>query len=188
MAELVLFHHALGLTPGVIAFADRLRAGGHRVRTPDLYEGRTFATVEAGVAHVREAGFGEIIRRGVAAAETAPQATVFGGFSLGVLPAQKLAQTRPGALGALLYHAAVPVSEFSPAWPTGVALQMHHGENDTWGDLEHAQALAATVPGAQLRLYPGSAHLVTDSSFSDYDPVIADAIVEQSLAFLSQWP
>ena len=112
MAEVVLFHHALGLTPGIAVFADELRRAGHTVHTPDLFEGRTFPTLEDGVQHAEEIGFGEVIGRGVRAVEQLPTNVVYAGFSLGVLPAQMLAQTRPGARGALLYYSCVPVAEF----------------------------------------------------------------------------
>src|SRR4051812_2594675 len=102
MATVVLFHHALGLTPGIVVFADELRRAGHTVHTPDLFEGRIFPTLEDGVRHAEEIGFGEVIGRGVRAAEQLPTNVVYAGFSLGVLPAQMLAQTRPGAGGALL--------------------------------------------------------------------------------------
>ena len=111
MAEVLLFH-AQGLTAGVVGFADELRAAGHIVHTPDLYEGRTFNSIEEGVAHAGEIGFGEVIERGArVAAKLGPQ-IVYAGFSLGVLPAQMLAQTRAGAAGALLLHGCVPVEEF----------------------------------------------------------------------------
>src|SRR5690348_10594415 len=117
MTEVVLFHHAQGLTPGVLGFADELREAGHRVHTPDLFEGRTFDTVEDGVAHAQEIGFGEVMERGTRAVEALPGALVYAGFSLGVVPAQKLTQTRPGARGALFFYSCLPVSEFSAAWP-----------------------------------------------------------------------
>src|ERR1700747_2060885 len=117
MAEVVLFHHAQGLTPGVVAFADELRRAGHTVHTPDLFDGRTFATIEEGMAYAAQIGFpAEVIERGARAVEELPAELVYAGFSLGVLPAQKLAQTRPGARGALLFYSCVPVSEFGPAW------------------------------------------------------------------------
>src|SRR6058998_1096551 len=100
MAEVVLYHHAQGQTPGFLAFADELRAAGHTVHTPDLVDGRTFASIDEGMAYVGELGFGEIIERGERAAGELPSELVYGGFSLGVVPAQKLAQTRPGARGA----------------------------------------------------------------------------------------
>ena len=105
MAEVLLFHHAQGLTSGVVAFADDLRAAGHTVHTPDLYAGRTFQTLEEGVAHARELGFDNVTAAGVQAADGLPADLVYGGFSLGVAPAQQLAQTRPGARGALLFLA-----------------------------------------------------------------------------------
>ena len=125
MAEVVLFHHAQGLTPGVVAFADELRRAGHIVHAPDLFEGRTFGTVEEGVAYARETGFAEVLERGVRAAEGLSAESVYAGFSLGVMPAQRLAQTRPAARVALLFHACLPVSEFGPSWPDGVPVQVH---------------------------------------------------------------
>src|SRR3954463_14406729 len=124
MAEVVLFHHALGLTPGTSAFADELRAAGHTVHTPDLFEGRTFATIEEGVGHAGEIGWGEVMERGARAVEALPADLVYAGFSLGVLPAQMLAQTRSGARGALLFYSCVPTSEFG-SWPDGVPAQVH---------------------------------------------------------------
>jgi dienelactone hydrolase len=97
MAEVLLIHHALGQTKGFHAFADQLREAGHVVHTPDLYRGLTFASIEEGVGHAQEIGFGEVINRGRHAAEALPGGLVYAGFSLGVLPAQNLAQTRPGA-------------------------------------------------------------------------------------------
>ncbi len=124
MADVLLFHHALGLTAGVRAFAGELRQAGHRVHTPDLYDGRTFDTLDAGIAFAQEVGFGKIIERGVRTADRLPAGLVFAGFSLGVLPAQKLAQTRSGARGALLFHSCVPVSELGPSWPQDVPVQV----------------------------------------------------------------
>src|SRR5262245_11991003 len=120
MAEVLLFHHAQGLTPGVISFADTLRHAGHTVHTPDLFDGRTFDTLEKGMAFVKECGFSNLTERGVRAAEGLPAGLVYAGFSLGEVAAQMLAQTRPGARGALLFYACVPVSEFGPSWPKGV--------------------------------------------------------------------
>ena len=112
MAEILLFHHAQGRTPGVLAFADELRAGGHIVHTPDLYDGKTFADLDEGVGYAKEVGFGTILERGRSAADGLPSDLVYAGFSLGVMPAQSLAQTRQGASGALLFSAALPASEF----------------------------------------------------------------------------
>ena len=188
MAELVLFHHALGQTSGFHAFAADLRLAGHRIHTPDLYEGRTFDTVDAGVAHVRRIGFGKLMDRGVAAAAALPQALVYAGFSMGAMPAQKLAQTRSGALGALLFHACMPVAEFSPSWPKGVGVQIHAMEADPFfvgEDLTAARHLAASAAHAELYLYPGDKHLFADRSLPDHDVASAALLMKRVLAFLS---
>src|SRR5688500_6022122 len=104
MTELILFHHAQGLTSGVRDFAEEIRAAGHVVHTPDLYDGNTFDDLDDGLAYAKEVGFGAVSQRGLDAAERLPSGVVYGGFSLGAMPAQQLAQTRAGAMGALLFH------------------------------------------------------------------------------------
>src|SRR5919199_411243 len=144
MAEILLFHHAQGRTPGLLAFADEIRASGHAVHTPDLYDGRTFAALDDGVGYARQVGFDTIAERGRLAAESLPKELVYSGFSLGVMPAQMLAQTRPGAKGALFFSAAFPTSEFGGSWPQGVPLQIHMMEADEWvvgEDLDAAREL-----------------------------------------------
>ncbi len=189
MTEVVLFHHAHGLTPGMVAFADELRRAGHTVHTPDLFDGRTFDTVEQGIGYAQEIGFGEVMERGVRAVDGLPAALLYGGFSLGVLPAQCLAQTRAGARGALLFHACVPVSEFSSTWPDGVPVQVHAMDADPFfvddGDIDAARALVEEAEDAELFLYPGDQHLFTDSSLSSYDDVAAKLLGQRVLSFLS---
>lgn len=189
MAELILFHHAQGLTAGVNAFADHLRAAGHRLTVPDLYEGATFATVDEGVAHAeQEIGLDTIVERGVAAAAALPDGAVYAGFSLGALPAQKLAQTRPGALAALLYHGGVPASIFGASWPDGVALQVHLNNQDEWCELDVAEQLVSATADAELFTYTGSTHLFTDSSLDDYDADSAKLVLQRTTDLLSRWP
>lgn len=119
IAEVLVFHHGHGLTAGVRRFAETLRQAGHTVHLPDLFEGRRFSTLEEGIGYTEEVGFGTLIECETAAAEWLPAKLVYLGFSLGVLPAQKLAQTPPGAKGALLLEACLPVSEFGGTWPPG---------------------------------------------------------------------
>lgn len=185
MIDVIVYHHALGVTAGVQAFAGRLIAAGHRVMVPDLYDGETFATVDEGVEHAEAIGFDTIIDRGVAVVTATDEPFVTIGFSLGVLPAQNLAQTHRRAVGAVLCHAAIPLGTFADGWPDGVALQLHNAPGDGWGDFEEAQALAAVVPGAELFAYETSAHLVADSSTDDYDADIAEQIVDRTLALLA---
>ena len=188
MAEVLLFHHAQGLTPGVVAFADELRAAGHVVHTPDLYDGKTFDSVDDGVDHAREVGFDTILERGRTAAEGLPTELVYAGFSLGGMPAQMLAQTRPGTRGALLFHAAIPLSEFGGSWPHGAPLQIHFMEDDPWAeeDVPAAREIADTIEGAELFLYPGDRHLFADNSVSDYDPSAAALLRQRALDLLAR--
>ncbi len=189
MAEVLLFHHALGLTSGCVSFADRLRDAGHVVHAPDLYDGKIFTDLTDGVRYAEEVGFGTIIERGRLAADGLPNCIVYAGFSLGVLPAQMLAQTRPGAKGALLFHSCVPTSEFGGPWPQGVPLQIHMMDGDEWvlppnEDLEVARRLDETTESAELFLYPGDRHLFADNSLPDYDESAAELLTERVLGFL----
>ena len=188
MAELVLYHHVHGLTEGVEAFAAELRRSGHTVHVPDLFEGHTFGTLQEGLAFARQTGFGTLVERGVAAAEGLDEALVYAGFSLGVMPAQQLAQTRAGARGALLFHACLPVSEFGDAWPATVPVQVHGMDTDPFfaddGDLDAARDLVGSTERAELFLYPGKEHLFADSSLPSYDQAAADLLTRRALAFL----
>ena len=190
MSDVILFHHAQGLTEGVLHFAEELRASGHRVTVPDLYEGRTFATVEEGVAHAREIGFDTVLERARQAAETLPEGLVYAGFSLGAMAAQMLAQSRPGAHGALLFHGCVPPTEFGDgSWPPGVGLQIHAMDHDPYfvdeGDEEAARELVSRVHGSRLYLYPGNQHLFADRSLASFDPAAARLLMQRVLAFLA---
>jgi dienelactone hydrolase len=186
----VLFHHAQGLTLGVRSFADELRAAGHIVHTPDLYDGNTFSELAEGMGYAKQVGFDTILERGRLAAGALPNEVVYAGLSLGVMPAQMLAQTRPGARGALLMHAAVPTSEFGGPWPGGVPLQIHMMEDDEvvrdGGDLDAARGMVEEIDGAELFLYPGDRHLFTDNSLPDYDEAAATLVVKRVLSFLEK--
>ncbi len=187
MAHILLFHHALGITPGIESFAGRLRVAGHEVTMPDLFDGRRFESIDDGVAHAESIGFDTVIARGVAAADDLTGPVVTLGFSLGVLPAQKLAQTDERVGGTVLCHSAVPVAMFGERWPDGVGCQLHLVEDDPWAeeDLPAARELAA-VAGGTLYLYPGAAHLVADDSHDDHDPEIAALILSRVLAFVDE--
>lgn len=189
MADIVLFHHVQGLTPGIVAFADGLRAAGHTVHTPDVFDGRTFPTLDEGMAHARTVGFDAILDRGVSEAEGLGPDVIYAGLSLGVMPAQKLAQTRAGARGALLIDACFPVSEFGDRWPEGVPVQVHGMDADPMfvegGDLEAAQALVDATEQGELFLYPGDAHLFSDSSLPSFDPGATQLMTSRILDFLS---
>jgi len=189
MAEVLLFHHAQGQTPGFHAFADELRRAGHTVHTPDLFDGKTFGSIDEGLAYVKElGGFEQVIERGERAANELPNELVYGGFSLGVVTAQKLAQTRPGARGALLFYSCLPVSEFGTSWPKGVPVQIHGMDKDPYfageGDIDAARELVASTDQAELFVYPGDQHYFADSSLPSYDPEAAALLTKRVLDFL----
>jgi dienelactone hydrolase len=189
MAEILLFHHALGQTEGFLAFADDLRADNNVVHTPDLYDGKTFTELVDGVGYAEQVGFDTIIERGRVAADSLPSKMVYAGFSLGALPAQMLAQTRPGTKGALLFHSCVPTSEFGRPWPQGVPLQIHMMDADEWAlppneDLDVARQLDETVESAELFVYPGDRHLFADNSLPDYDESAATLLKQRVRSFL----
>ena len=191
MAEVVVFHHAQGLTPGIVAFADDLRGAGHTVHTPDLFGGRTFGSIEEGMGYAGQIGFPEgVIERGVRAVEGLPAGLVYAGFSLGELPAQMLAQTRPGARGALLFYSCVPVSAFGSGWPDGVPVQVHGMDADPIfvgeGDIDAARDLVSEAEDAELFLYPGDQHYFADSSLPSYDPDASALLLRRVLDFLGE--
>lgn len=192
MAEVLLFHHVQGLTEGIREFADRLRAGGHVVHAPDMFAGHVLPTLEDGFGYLRQLPEDEMQRRVDAVVADLPTDLVYAGFSWGVPPAQELAQTRPGARGALLYESCIPVTgeyAFGP-WPEDVPVQIHGAEGDEFflEDLPAAQELVSSLgPGlAELFTYPGEQHLFADSSLASYDAGAAELLVRRSLEFLDR--
>ncbi|MET7807240.1 dienelactone hydrolase family protein [Micromonospora chersina] len=194
MADIVLFHHIQGLTDGVRALADQLRAGGHTVHTPDLFDGERPATLDEGAALTRRIG-GEVLdERADRAVADLPKDLVYAGVSWGAATAQRLAQTRAGARGALLYESCLPVTgEWAVGpWPEGVPVQIHGMDRDPFfaleGDIDSARELVGIVGPEQgeLFVYPGDAHLFTDSSLPSYDADATALVVRRSRDFLDR--
>jgi dienelactone hydrolase len=186
MVEMMLFHSALGQTDGFLAFADRLRDAGHIVHTPDLYGGRVYTDLEEGVAHADSVGFPEMSRRGAATAEGLPESLVYGGFSLGTGPAQLLAQTRPGALGALLLHGGNRPSDWGSPWPKSVPVVVHTMVDDPWIEMADMQALVDEAEDGELVTYPGSGHLFADPGVEDFNPSFAELMEVRVLEWLER--
>ena len=188
MAEVLLIHHVQGLTDGVKAFADELRASGHTVHAPDLFDGRTFDSIEDGFGYVREVGRETIQARVDAAVEALGDDLVYAGFSYGVPIAQELAQTKPGARGALLMYSCIPVGEYGEKWPAGVPVQVHGKVGDEFfdEDLPAARELVESTSDAELFLYAGDQHLFADSSLPGYDPEAAALLVQRVKDFLDR--
>ena len=192
MAEVLLFHHAQGLTPGVLAFADQLRTAGHTVHTPDLFDGQTFSSIDEGMAFIDAAGKDEVAERGVRTADDLPGDLVYAGFSFGEMVAQQLAQTRPGARGALLFYSCIPITgdwAFGP-WPEGVPVQIHGADADPYfvgeGDIDAAREIVEQVEDAELFLYPGDQHYFADSSLPSYDAEATKLLTRRVLEFLDR--
>jgi dienelactone hydrolase len=192
MAELLLFHHIQGLTAGIEAFAEDLRRAGHTIHVPDLFDGQTFESISEGAAYANGEGHPDFSALADEAAAQLPTGIVYAGFSYGVMEAQRLAQTRSGAAGAVLVDACVPISgewAFGP-WPSGMPVQIHGMEADEFfagdGDIDAAREIVATVgPGAELYVYPGDRHLWADSSLPTYDAAAAALLRQRVLAFLA---
>jgi len=192
MTDVLLFHHAQGVTPGIRAFADEIRAAGHTVHVPDLFDGRTFDSIDEGMAFVKGQGFDALRERGVRTADELPAGLVYAGFSFGETIAQQLAQTRPGARGALLFYSCMPISgewAFGP-WPDGVPVQIHGADHDPIfvdeGDIDAAREIVATVPDAELFLYPSDQHYFADSSLPSYDADASALLMTRVLDFLAR--
>jgi dienelactone hydrolase len=192
MADVLVFHHAQGVTPGITAFADELRAAGHTVHVPDLFEGRTFGSIDEGMAFIKGEGFDALRERGVRTADDLPSELVYAGFSFGEMIAQRLAQTRPGARGALLFYSCIPITgewAFGP-WPNGVPVQIHGADHDPIfvdeGDIEAAREIVASVDDAELFLYPGDQHYFADSSLPSYDAEATRLLMTRVLDFLAR--
>lgn len=188
MTNLVIFHHAQGLTAGIEAFAYQIGAAGHTVTVPDLYGGATFPTLEEGVAHADGMGMEEMITIGERAVAGLPDELVYAGFSVGALVAHKLAQTRRGAVGAVLYHHGdVPISAFGESWPEGVDVQIHVAEDDEFYEADVVEEFIETagdMANAELFTYPGSTHLFADYTLSGYEPDSTELMIQRTIDFL----
>jgi dienelactone hydrolase len=144
------------------------------------------------MAFINDAGFDELRAQGVRLADDLPQDLVYAGFSFGVTIAQQLAQTRPGARGALLFYACIPITgewAFGP-WPDGVPVQIHGADADPYfmdeGDVDAAREIAETVQDAELFLYPGDQHYFADSSLPSYDAEATALLTKRVLEFLAR--
>jgi len=193
MTDVVLFHHVQGLTPGVRTFAAELAGTEHTVATPDLFGGRTFATLAEGLAFARTLDDDAVEREVDAFVATLPPAVVVAGVSWGVAAAQRLAQTRPGVLGALLFEACYPLGPNGfGVWPDGLPVQVHGKAGDEFfaleGDLEAARELAAAAgPGrGEVFTYPGDAHLFVDSSLPSSDAGATALAVQRARELLAR--
>ena len=193
MADIVLFHSVFGLRPAVGQDADRLRAAGHTVHTPDLFAGHTFDDYEAAFAWAEKSGIDDRLDDLTrASVESLPSDLVYAGYSFGGYCAEMLAANRPGAKGLLLFHSAVSLENLGvKSWPGSVPVQVHYALDDPYREQEELEPLEASVraSGAAFELYdydiPG--HLFTDRGLPDeYDEASAELLYGRVLDFLAK--
>ncbi|RKN30731.1 dienelactone hydrolase family protein [Micromonospora musae] len=185
MGHVVLFHSVYGLRPAVLAAAERLRAAGHQVSTPDLYGVPAAETVEAGFALLEKIGQDVVLGRAAEAVAQLPPDTVLAGFSMGAGVAGALLAERPATAGLLLLHG----TGGSPAAVRpGLPVQLHLADPDSYEPPEEVDewGTAMTVAGAQLEVfrYPGVGHLFTDPDVSDHDAAATETTWSRVEAFL----
>jgi dienelactone hydrolase len=185
MAEILLFHHAGGLTEGVLSFAQTLRDAGHTVHTPDLFEGRNFGDVHDGVAYARSVGEASFAARAAEIVSSQPDDLVYGGMSMGAARAAEQVLTRPGARGAFFLYGAIAPSWWQATWPSGVPSQAHVTDGDEWREPEAETEYLAQVPGAELFVYPGTGHLFAEPGHPDHDEEVARLATSRVLTFLA---
>jgi dienelactone hydrolase len=192
MAEIVLFHSALGRRPGMAFAADRLRTAGHVVHTPSYFPNdEVFDDYELAIAFTDKIGYKALMARATEAVSGLPAGLLYAGFSMGGGVAASLAATRPGARAALFLSASLdPAYLPVPAWPSGVAAQIHNRTGDPWNDGPEVIArLAAFIEAGPARCevfdYPGTGHLFTDPSLpGEFDPQAAALLWTRVLDFL----
>ncbi|MCX4509618.1 dienelactone hydrolase family protein [Streptomyces sp. NBC_01619] len=185
--DIMLFHSTYGLRPAVLAAAERLRAAGHQVWTPDLFEGRVFDSVEEAREYKSEVGVDELLKRAIlAAAPHSERGLVYGGFSLGAAIAQNLALGDEKARGLLLLHGTSDIAEGSEV--DELPVQLHVADPDPFEphDWLTAWYLRMGRAGADVEVhrYPGAGHLYTDPDLPDHDAQAAEQTWRVALGFL----
>ncbi|TDB88941.1 dienelactone hydrolase family protein [Actinomadura sp. 7K534] len=187
MARVLLLHSMYGLRPAVLQAAERLRAAGHEVHVPDLYDGRVVDTSEAGIEIKEEIGRDELLRRAVAAAAplVGEGGLVYAGFSLGGSLAQNLAFADAKAAGLLLLHG---TSDMADDVSTDIPVQLHVADPDTYEPVDWLNAwyLRMRRAGADVEIfrYRGAGHLFTDPDLPDHDAEAAERAWTIALDFL----
>jgi dienelactone hydrolase len=187
--EIVLFHSAYGLRPAVAEFAEALRAEGHTVHTPDLFDGEVFSRLEDGLKKRDSVGIQGLMKKAAVVAAQTPGATVFAGFSLGAAAAFAAGVRLPGTRALVLMHGALdPTHMGIHSWPKGISVQVHYARGDEWVEEESVLALQEAVrasgAGFESHQYDCKGHLFADNGLPDYDAASARLMTESVLGFL----
>ncbi len=191
MAQIALFHSALGVRRGVVDAADRFRSAGHEVLIVDQYEGRAFDTYDAARTHMESiGGYPALMGSALGAVEALPDGFVAAGFSNGGGMAEYVS-TQRSVSGTLMFSGTIPLAEIgADQWPTGVPAQIHYMTDDPFRHPGWAEDLAASIRAAGALVetfeYAGDGHLFTDPSLpDDYDADAAGLLWSRALAFCS---
>lgn len=186
MAEILLFHHALGLTEGLQSLAERLRANHHIVHCPDSYSGKTFKHLDEGVRFAQELGHDALEEVANRAARQHRDADVVMGFSLGASQAQQLAQHKRRFKACLLMGGALPPESLGGDWRHTCALQVHVADPDEWVKPSEVNGLIYHAPHGELFTYPNKGHMFVDTSSKDYDADAADQFEDRMVEWLAK--
>ena len=156
-----------------------MRADGHRVTLPDLFDGATSESVEGGFAIQERVGWETMMARARAAAEPLPAETALAGVSAGAQVAGTLWLERPAAEGCSCCMGRAR---------SGRRVEAHLAEPEPYDDEDYLQWWAEGMRSAGLDFtlyrYPGAGHYFTDPSLPDHDAAAAALAVERALAFL----
>lgn len=190
-SELVIFHSAYGLRPALLDWAERLRALGHTLHTPDLYDGEVFTDRMDAIRKIQEVGWDGLLDRARASVANLPDNVIYAGFSNGGACAELLAATRPGARGAILMHAPLMVRDLGwKDWPSGVPVQVHFAKGDPLRNEAVIESLATRVRAAgasfEEHLYEASGHLFADPAMPAYDAAAAEQMFQRVVEFLAR--
>ena len=185
MAELLLLHHALGVTPALQRLAARFRDAGHTVVLPDLFEGQVFGTVEEGMAHVESVGMDTLAARGEDTASDLDPGFVVCGISLGAIAAQRIGVDHDAVAAVMAVSSCLPPGYLPGPWPHSVPLRVVASKGDTMfneeGDLDAARGYV-DAGVARLKLLDGGEHLFMEAN--DPDSVAATAWLTETLLHL----
>jgi dienelactone hydrolase len=172
-------------------FSDKLKEDGHQVHVVDLYDGISFNDMQEALAYFMSIGIPEMMDRSVTYTKDLPKDSIYIGFSNGGASALLLAGSIPGAMGCILIHAALPISELGiEQWPTSVPVEVHYAKIDPWKDDAGIEKLSNDVLSSSASYkyyeYPIEGHLFTDEMMPEYSEEYSNLLFERVLSFIDR--
>lgn len=174
----LLCHAWWGLNGYFEGLADRLAGEGFTVLAPDLYDGRTAATIEEAEALVYTLDYKEAINYETAAADyllahPAAEGEQLGamGFSLGAAYVTWLATLRPQVSAVVVFYGGVE-QEADYATRTKAAFLGHFAEDDPYESAEEMRRMEEMLRAARrdvaFHVYPGKGNWFFENDRPDY--------------------